>query len=180
MELYLIRHGETNYNKENRLQGDLNTRLNEVGRGQAMAVSKEIAELDIDIIISSPQRRAIDTAEIIASRINKEIIIYENLRERSFGILQGMLFSEILDRYPKFLEIVASENSGQIEGVETLLEIEKRVSDVIDFLKKNYSNKKVLLVSHGATVRIFHKLVNSNENYARVEVHNCKIEKFEI
>lgn len=180
MELYFIRHGETDYNKEKRLQGGLDTRLNDIGKEQALKASEEIADLDIDVIISSPQKRAVDTAEIIASKIKKEIVIDENLRERSFGVLQGMLFSDIFDRHPQFFEIIKSESANHIEGIESISEIENRVFNVIDSLKKKYKSKKVLLVSHGATARIFHKVINKNENYSEVEVNNCQIEKFDI
>ncbi len=180
MELYFIRHGETDYNKENRLQGGLDTKLNDIGKEQALKASEEIVDLDIDVIISSPQRRAVDTAEIIASKINKEIVIDENLRERSFGALQGMLFSDIFDRHPQFFEIIKSESESRIEGIESLLEIENRVVNVIDSLKEKYKREKVLLVSHGATARIFHKVINNNKNYSDVEVNNCQIVKFDI
>ncbi|MCK5762727.1 MAG: histidine phosphatase family protein, partial [Clostridiales bacterium] len=72
MKLYFIRHGETDYNKENRLQGGLDTKLNDIGKEQALKASEEIVDLEIDVIISSPQRRAVDTAEIIASKLNKK------------------------------------------------------------------------------------------------------------
>ena len=83
MNIYVVRHGQTDWNKENKLQGNTDIELNDNGRKQALDLKGELKNIDYDIIISSPLKRAIQTAELINN--NKPIIIEDNLRERSFG-----------------------------------------------------------------------------------------------
>ncbi|MBN2259430.1 MAG: histidine phosphatase family protein [Clostridiales bacterium] len=180
MELYLIRHGETDYNKTRRLQGHLDIELNDNGRNQAIAVSDEISTMNIDLIISSPQKRALETAQIIARKTNSEIRIDENLMERAFGSLEGMAFKDILNQHPKFFDMIRMESEMPIEGIETVKAVEERVQSVLERIKEESNIKKILLVSHGGTARVFHKVINSDKEYFNIQINNCQIEKFEI
>ncbi|MCI8446125.1 MAG: histidine phosphatase family protein, partial [Bacilli bacterium] len=87
MELYIVRHGETGYNKMGLLQGKTNIPLNQKGIEQANKTKKELEQINFDIVVSSPLNRAIDTAKIIAP--NNEILIDERLNERTLGEYEG-------------------------------------------------------------------------------------------
>ena len=80
MKIFFMRHGETDYNKKMIMQGALDTDLNDIGKSQAKIASEEVSKLNVDIIICSPQKRALETAKIIAKKINKEVIVDERLR----------------------------------------------------------------------------------------------------
>ena len=87
MNLYVIRHGNTDWNLESRMQGQTNIKLNEIGIEQANKVRKIIEEKNIDLIISSPLDRAKQTAEIINQNMNKPIEYNDKIMERKFGII---------------------------------------------------------------------------------------------
>lgn len=86
---YIIRHGETDWNKEHKVMGQTNIQLNENGVLQVKTVADKIQTLAIDIIVTSPLQRAKETAKIIAAKINKPIIIESDLKECCWGIMEG-------------------------------------------------------------------------------------------
>ena len=95
MELYLIRHGQTDWNKEGRLQGSVDIELNENGRAMAKAAGIRLNEVFFDKIYSSPLKRAYETAELIRNNRNLEIIVDESLREISFGAMEGTTYDDL-------------------------------------------------------------------------------------
>ena len=90
MEIYIVRHGETLWNKSKRLQGNRNIDLSEVGRNEARERGKQLENVDFDVIYSSPLNRAYETACIIKGERNIPIIKDDRLREINFGINEGM------------------------------------------------------------------------------------------
>jgi broad specificity phosphatase PhoE len=181
MRFYFIRHGETDYNRQRRLQGNLDISLNDTGRKQAIQAVDDILNLGIDCIISSPQIRALETAEIISEKIgNVPIEIDENLRERSFGILEGMSFDEILAKHPKFMDIIVNPEGIVVPDSESIKDVENRVVTFIDQIKGHVEEKKILVVSHGGTGRVFHKVVNDQADFHLMDLDNCQVITFEL
>lgn len=180
MDLYFVRHGETDYNYEERLQGHLDIELNERGRSQARKAADEVKDLNIDLIISSPQKRALETARIIAEKVDVEIITDADLKERSFGELEGMTYGDVLNKHPDFMKIIRSADGKAVHGSESLSEVERRINRFLRSLHSFEKHKRILLVSHGGTGRVFLKLLKGIADFEKTEFNNCQIVKFDI
>lgn len=150
MKLYIIRHGETEWNKEKRLQGQCEVPLNEYGRELARITSKALCDTRFDIVYSSPLSRAYETAQIIAGDRNISIIKDDRLKEISFGVAEGMVKDELGDKINDFF--FAPERYVPAEGGETYEEMCQRAADFIEDIIYPLRNtdKSVLIVAHGA------------------------------
>ena len=102
--IYLIRHGETMWNREKRLQGHIDIGLNDVGHQQAERLAKSLVDKKISAIISSDLSRAIDTAKPIALHHQLELNLDPALRERHYGVMQGLSHQEIADHIQAYLQ----------------------------------------------------------------------------
>lgn len=100
MVLYCVRHGESTFNAQGRVQGHLDVALSDLGRRQGEAAGRALAGHPIEMIYSSPLKRALETAQIIARIVNAEIRIDPRLKEINIGVFQGRLRSEINQLYP--------------------------------------------------------------------------------
>ncbi len=98
--LIVIRHGETEWNRERRMQGTTDTRLSDLGRVQAHALGRRLKERGFTALYSSDLSRARDTAQAIAQHTGRNLVIDPRLQERRFGIFEGLLAAEIRARYP--------------------------------------------------------------------------------
>lgn len=145
MELYVLRHGETDYNQKGLLQGRTNVPLNDNGRKQAQNTCWMLSNVHFDLVISSPLKRALETASIVVP--NHAIWIDPRLEERFLGEYEGKPASEYNQAlYHNYL--INSKEYG-VEGIKELIE---RVRDLIEELKKNYSKETILLVTHGGWI----------------------------
>lgn len=153
--LGLLRHGQTDWNIDFRLQGVTDIPLNETGIAQARDAAVAIDASDWDLIITSPLSRARATAQIVAELNGfDEAIIEPLLLERSFGEAEGLGHEEWRAKY-------ADTNS--VPGGESLSELEARASLLLDTLAQNHRGKKVLAVSHGALIRKLLRIVSKGE-----------------
>ena len=147
--IYIIRHGQTDWNIEHRTQGHTDIALNKNGIEQAELITQKIANLKIDNIISSDLKRAYMTAQIINKKFNKTIEEDKRLREFCFGTLEGItrdkITQEIWDDFNK--------NPKQFNA-ETKEEIFNRIKSFIDDIKSNNINKNTLVVTHGGPIRM--------------------------
>lgn len=100
MKLYLIRHGQTEWNITGRIQGKTDTALNETGIYQAELLSQAMAGHSIEAVYASPLRRAYDTACVVAAKKGLKVTPIEELREVDFGLWEGLTWNEINERYP--------------------------------------------------------------------------------
>ena len=140
--LLLARHGETDWNREFRIQGSSDIELNELGREQARALATELAEVEIDAIYASDLSRARATAELVAAAKGLEVRLDARLRERSFGSWEG------LDRD----EIVALREAEEHHDGETDEQVRSRVLAAIDEIAASHPGESVLVVSHGGAL----------------------------
>jgi broad specificity phosphatase PhoE len=101
MLLYCVRHGESTYNLEGRVQGQSEVPLSERGRAQAEAVANHLATYDIEVIYTSPLTRAMQTAEPIAAACHLQLTVVDALKEIDVGVLQEVLHAEMAERYPE-------------------------------------------------------------------------------
>lgn len=139
MEIYVLRHGQTDYNVQGRFQGQVNTELNDIGREQARIVSEILKDVKFDMVISSPLNRAIETAKIVT---DQEIVIERRLIERSFGKLEGKK------------SLLNYEEKQEYYGIETMENLFKRVYEFLDELKIVYNKNKILLVTHEGIAQV--------------------------
>lgn len=153
MRIYLTRHGETLWNVERRLQGWRDSPLTESGLKNAQKLAERLKVIDFDIIYTSNQKRAIDTARILRGDQDTEIISLEELRELGFGKWEGMTLQEIEVVYPEeYSTYKKSPVRYKSVGGENIEELFQRVKKAIDhIISQEYSN--VLIVSHGVTIR---------------------------
>ena len=151
----LLRHGQTDWNIDMRLQGISDIPMNDYGRQQAETAAKVLAGQDWDKIVSSPLSRAVETAEIVAKYLAAPYVgQHPLLLERSFGIAEGMGYEEWRTEYPNGL------NAPEAESME---ELTARCWTLLDALVSEHPGQRVLTVSHGALIRRLINLVSNGE-----------------
>jgi broad specificity phosphatase PhoE len=149
MRLILVRHAQTDLNTKRVYQGvRLDYALNEVGREQAKKTSEFLKDYKFDLILSSPLKRAIETAEIINEKHNNKIILMESITERDFGEFDGQSYDDI--NYKK----VREDDSYNKYGVESPKCFQKRVEDFLEDVHGEHYGKTILVVSHGGTLKM--------------------------
>lgn len=153
MNIYLLRHGETDWNREGRLQGHTDISLNPNGRMQIAQVAKGMADIcsNIDLIICSPLSRARESAEIAAENLHysiDQVIVEPMLIERCFGEAEGMTAKERAIKYPNYQY---SDTGYRFPGIEEYGDLIKRANCAIQKIVSTYKDKEnILVVSHGA------------------------------
>lgn len=150
LKLYVTRHGETSYNVENLICGISDVSLNEKGRKQATVLAERLKNNKIDFIISSPLKRARETASIIADQLNKEIIYDNRLHEINFGIFEGKP-----GKTEAFRHVKQNHGMSYPQG-EKLFQVVQRVYNFLDDIHDRYDDKNILIVCHGGIVRVIH------------------------
>ena len=153
-----VRHGETDANITDRLQGQSDHPLNASGEVQAELVAERLKDEEFDVILSSDLSRALVTAEKIAC--GRQIICSELLREWHFGKWQGLTRKEIIEGYP---EEFSRFRSGSLEcappGGETAGEFLERARGFMNMLLREYAGKRILCISHGGFIKQTLKVV---------------------
>ncbi|MBO4411201.1 MAG: histidine phosphatase family protein [Lachnospiraceae bacterium] len=147
MKLYVVRHGETAWNVERKLQGWHDIPLNENGIRQAYEVREKLKDVPFDVIVASTQCRAYQTAEIINEGRGLRVIRDERFRERHYGKYEGLNFG-----YYNLGDIWNYEANVDFGG-EDIRTFLGRIFEGLDELKEKYPDKQVLLVCHGGTTR---------------------------
>ncbi|XP_047262335.1 phosphoglycerate mutase-like protein 4 isoform X2 [Capsicum annuum] len=170
-EIIVIRHGETEWNADGRIQGHLDIELNDVGRQQAMAVAARLSkEPRISVIYSSDLKRAHETAEIIARRCGDlEVIKDPELRERHLGDLQGTSLREAAKSQPMAYKTFLSDRSDQEipGGGESLDHLYERCTSCLQRIAMKHRGKRVVVVSHGGAIRAFHRRASPHRRSKR-------------
>lgn len=159
MDLYLVRHGETQENTDGIVQGWMDTKLNANGKAQALAAAESFSK-PIDAIFSSDLQRSTRTANAFRKKY-PDIPYFEDarLRERNFGDAQGTQSSK--HGWEVFW---ASKDSVSIPNAETLNDFTARVNEFIKSLEK-LQYKKILIVTHGGTINRVHDILNKNHEF---------------
>lgn len=143
--LGLLRHGQTDWNIDLRLQGTADIPMNEFGIAQVELAASHLKDQNWDVILSSPLSRARQTAEIVSSVLGvPEFAIEPLLLERSFGIGEGLTYQEWGEKYAKLDEIPGAESSADVA---------RRSRELLDHIRAEFAGVRVLAVSHGALIR---------------------------
>lgn len=143
--LGLLRHGQTDWNLDMKLQGTVDIPLNDTGWQQARDAAKALSEQSWDIVLSSPLSRALDTATVISEVIGAQPpVVSQLLLERAFGIGEGMTYDQWHQNYA---------NLDEIPGAESAQQMTERSELLLDFVEREFSGARVLAVTHGALIR---------------------------
>lgn len=150
LTLYLVRHGQTTFNAEGRIQGWLDVPLDATGQIQAQRVAQRLAQQPIGVIYSSPLLRAADTARVIAHVCGLDVILDERLREYHMGDWTGLTPEEIRLTLPSSHAVDNPE--GIVPNGETAQQMRERVAALLGDLVVRHANETLILVSHGGTL----------------------------
>ncbi len=157
--LCLVRHGETAWNAERRIQGQLDVPLSAVGHAQARATANWLAREDFSAIYSSDLARALHTAEASAHLLKLPIQRSIGLRERHYGVFQTLTYAEMQRRYPQeYARFLARDAEFAFpDGGESLRRFAERVNQCIDAIVAAHPDGQVLVVTHGGVLDILHR-----------------------
>jgi probable phosphoglycerate mutase len=149
-----IRHGETAWNVDTRIQGHLDIPLNETGQWQAQRLARALAMRDaIHAIYSSDLLRAHDTARAIADATGAPLSTHMGLRERSFGAFEGKTFVEIETTWPEDSRRWRQRDLDWApQGGETLLQLRERITRTLHELAARHTGEQIVLVAHGGVM----------------------------
>lgn len=159
--IYMVRHGQSTWNKKGLLQGQANPPLSLVGKRQATTVARIIKQLPINLIYTSDLLRAWETASIIAKENNLPIYTSTSLREQSLGFFEGKPYSYWNERYSRISHkytTLSDEEKLLFKLCEDMESDKEAVDRLISFLREianTHKNKNVLIVTHGSILRYF-------------------------
>lgn len=155
LNIYLVRHGETEWNTQKRMQGWDNSDLTEKGIEAASALHHHFIDIEFDAVYSSTSGRAYRTAEIIVGERNIEIIKDDNLREIFLGDWQGKTAAEIEKISPQqHYNFFSAPHLYNRENSETLPQVQERALKTINKIVKDNKTGNVLIVTHGVTLKL--------------------------
>jgi ribonuclease H / adenosylcobalamin/alpha-ribazole phosphatase len=157
--LLLVRHGVTEHTTGKRFSGGLSGRnpgLSEDGRAQARATADWIAPLadEIDVLVSSPVRRAAETAQIIGERLDKLVRTEDGLAEMEFGAWDGLTFEEVREKYADDLDAWLGSMEIGAGGGESFSQVQDRVHGALQRLLEAHAGQTVLVVSHVTPIKV--------------------------
>ena len=152
--VFIVRHGETDYNVEHRWQGHLDVPLNKNGLYQAQSLAKYLQNEPIDAIYSSDLKRAYDTAQAIADAKQMKVIAEARLREINLGVFQGLTNKQIQEAYP--YEKMQWDNNNKFSPAEgeSRHQVQERVHQAWQEITNQTDINTIVLLSHGGTIRM--------------------------
>lgn len=184
-ELILVRHGETAWNAERRLQGHIDTPLSDEGERQARAMAAALAAIGVDRVVASDLKRAHDTARPVGELLGLPVTTDARLRERCFGAFEGLLYDEIQHRFPQaWTQWQARELDARFpQGdrvAETLTEFRARVAAALEDLARAGQGKTIAVVSHGGFLDCAYRIATGMDMRAprNFDVRNASINRF--
>ena len=187
MKIYFVRHGETDWNKERKIQGQVDIPLNEFGRHLARETAKGLRDVPFDVCFTSPLGRARETAQIILQGRDVPILEYKRILEMNFGVLEGKCCSkegwDVPDSFQMFFDDPVHYQAP--EGGEDFQAVRKRTGDFLNWLfaQEQYRDSTVLVTTHGAAMA---GLLNNLKKkplaeYWGVGVHkNCGVTEVDV
>jgi probable phosphoglycerate mutase len=153
-----IRHGETAWNVDSRIQGHLDIPLNDVGRAQAARAAAALADESVQAIYSSDLLRAFETAQAIAQTLAQPVLTHKGLRERDFGVFQGRTFTEVeADAPEQAMRWRKREPDFTPEGGESLNMFRDRIVQTANALASAHLGQQIVLVAHGGVMDVLYR-----------------------
>jgi len=159
--LCIVRHGETAWNAEHRVQGQLDVPLNAIGRAQALAASKALAQEKFAAIYSSDLQRAQQTAEPTASRFSMAVVLQAELRERHYGIFERLTYAEVKERFPEdYARFEARDPDYAFRTGESLKDFSARSISAISRIANRHQDQNVLVFTHGGVLDKLYRFIS--------------------
>ncbi len=179
-EFWIVRHGCTDANTAGILQGHFESRLDDTGIQQAQALAKRLKSEKFDAFYCSTLKRAVHTAGIIGEAINRKAIELDELTEWDLGILERRPHTELRMAYPDLMASFHTEcGDFDVPGGESRKAFYQRVSRILDTLAGRHAGQKILLVTHGGTLRaIFHHMVGPVTGGILPQTDNAGLSRF--
>ena len=166
MELYIVRHGKTEWNGNGRIQGWSDIELTDEGRAAARKTAEALKDLHIDAIYASPLKRAYETACILRGKREMPVIKDERIKEVGFGVLEGEDVSKIRSgQHGQFTDFFdAPEKYQAPEGGESLEAVSERAGDFIrEISEKHKNDTRIMIVAHGAVNKAMMRYIRRSE-----------------
>jgi len=179
-QIILVRHGETEWNVKEVFRGRIDIELNETGLKQAQLLAKYLSDIEIDAIYSSPLKRALTTAEIVASYHKLKVEIAPGLIDFDYGEWQGLSHQEVKAKYRRlYAQWISRPDRVKMPVGESLDEVRERAMSVVDRVIANYEGS-VLLVSHRVVnkVLVCALLGLDNSHFWNIKQDTCGITTF--
>ncbi len=176
-EFWLVRHGQTNWNREGRFQGSVDIALNENGLEQAQKIAEQLKDVKFQAIYSSPLQRARQTAEMIAERSGMKVQFDTRLIEISLGEWEGKVYDEICRDYPDEMdERRINPLYARAPGGETAVQVAERMRQAVDEIAAQHPEGPILVVSHGLALSALVCLAHTGslENVYHTVLDNAK------
>lgn len=176
MEILLTRHGQTEWNLLKKVQGKADIELNEKGIQQAEETRDFLKNEKIDLILCSPLKRALQTAEIINQGRNIRMIIDERVSERDFGEFEGMPNTDF-----DFNAFWSYKQNLKYDKAENIKDFFGRVYDFLESIKNEYAGKRILIVTHGGIsipVKCYFEGIPNAETLLPLCLGNCEVAKY--
>ena len=181
-EIILIRHGETEWNSQQRMQGHSNSDLSSVGQAQIQALGQWMKNVPFDLIYSSDSLRAKQTAEAITQFSGHELQFDQRLREKNLGVFEGLTSEEARERHPEVFRLFKTAGSTYVidEG-ESTQQLQDRALEIVNEIRIKHPEERVLLVTHGGFIRVVmkHSLGLSLETPTRFLIRNTGVFRLE-
>lgn len=178
MKLYITRHGQTDWNRDEKIQGKTDIELNDNGRKQAQTVADQLKDTTIDMIFSSPLTRAVQTAQIINQTHQLSIRLDDRLAERGFGDFEGTGTVDF-----DFCGFWNRDKESSFTSCESTTAFFARVYDFIDECRLQYPDQTILVVAHGGVSLPFytyaHGIVNDHD-MRKYMLKNCEVAYYEL
>lgn len=182
MKVLLVRHGETDWNLEQRFQGVSDIPLCERGRAQAASLREHLDGERFDVVFSSPLQRAHETAEILSGMPRARIETIPEIQEMNQGELEGLTWKELLAQHPEIISQWMSEPVDlRIPGGETIREVASRVAAGLRAIRERAHGRRVLVVSHNLAISAGLALLLSEEpsQFRRYRQEPCAINRID-
>jgi probable phosphoglycerate mutase len=176
-----IRHGETDWNAEKRIQGHLDIALNATGRAQALAMAFSAAHARFDALYSSDLARAMETAQALAQREALEVKPLPQFRERNYGVFQGLTAAEGKVRHPQaHAHYVARDFDYDFETGESMRHFAERVEQGVHWLMQHHAGQSVAVVTHGGVLDILYRRATGRPLHTPRDfvIPNCSLNWF--
>lgn len=175
MKLYVARHGEIGLNAEDRVCGISNGELTERGKRQAERLAEELSGVVFDAVFSSPQKRALQTAQPAAAQCGLPVLQEPRLAEQNYGIYEGV------PRNDEGFQNNKRQFAFRYPDGESMMQVAARVYPFLDELKAKYPSGTVLLVTHGGVFRVLNSYFEdmTNEEFFRFGAKNCEWKLYE-
>lgn len=152
--LHLIRHGETNWNAEGRIQGQLESVLSELGQQQAVDLQKRLAPINFDRVFSSSSTRARQTTALALSHCEQPVRYQDNLREIMLGRWEGQLYADVEKIEPEAINAFRhAPDIFNVQGAETFHALQRRALAAVETILNDCVGMEIALISHGAWIK---------------------------